>query len=905
FGSVANSTIGSGGVVALTNGNYVVVSPNGDNGSIVDAGIVTFGSGVTGITGALTAANSLLGASTGDRIGSGGVVALANGNYVVVSPSWDNGGIIDAGAATFGSGASGITGLVTTANSLVGSTASDLVGFNGVIALSNGNYVVNSNSWHSGPAANVGAVTFGSGTTGVIGVVSSANSLVGSTSGDQLGNRVIALRNGNYVVSNPNWDNGAAVDAGAVTFGSGATGVSGAVSVANSLVGSTSGDLIGNRGITTLSNGNYVVSSSAWDNGPAANVGAVTFGSGTTGVIGVVSSANSLVGSTSGDQAGSRVTALSNGNYVVNNPNWDNGSATDAGAVTFGSGTTGVSGAISAANSLVGTTTGDNVGGGDVIALSNGNYVVNSFAWDNGAAANAGAITFGSGTTGVFGAVAAANSLVGTTANDLVGATGVTALASGDYVVYSAFWDNGGVTNASAVTFGSGTTGVAGAVSAANSLVGGFSNSSLSFAAASNTGDLFIARSPDLGQVVVGLNNPNQLNFSRAQTQTVTIRTDFLTRTLNAGTAVRLQASNDLTLNSALTINNVSGDGGALTLQAGRSILINANLRTDNGALTIIGNETLANGVVDAQRDPGNAVINMALGTSIDAGTGAVLIRLANGAGKTNAGGGAVSLRTITAGSVVAENLAAGDLILNGALTAGTGAAPIVLASSKGNFINNAGAGALNSGAGRWLVYSTTPANDTRGGLAYDFKEYNKAYPAAPTPSSGNGFLYTLAPTITPSLAGSTSKIYDGGTAATLTAGNFTSTGAIDGDAVTLTAASASYDTKNVGANKQVTASGLSIASATNGAATVFGYLLTSPSVSANIGTITPKALTLAAQSQTRVFDGTTSSSLTPTATGLVSGDTATGLAQAFDSRNAGSRTLSVLGGFSINDGNG
>ena len=43
--------------------------------------------------------------------------------------------------------------------------------------------------------------------------------------------------------------------------------------------------------------------------------------------------------------------------------------------------------------------------------------------------------TWGSGTTGVSGAVSAANSLVGTTANDFVGSFGVTALSNGNYVV--------------------------------------------------------------------------------------------------------------------------------------------------------------------------------------------------------------------------------------------------------------------------------------------------------------------------------------------------------------------------------------------------------------------------------------------------------------------------------------
>ena len=51
-------------------------------------------------------------------------------------------------------------------------------------------------------------------------------------------------------------------------------------------------------------------------------------GNGTTGVSGIVSAANSLVGSTTDDYVGynddgiSAVTALSNGNYVVSSPEW-------------------------------------------------------------------------------------------------------------------------------------------------------------------------------------------------------------------------------------------------------------------------------------------------------------------------------------------------------------------------------------------------------------------------------------------------------------------------------------------------------------------------------------------------------------------------------------------------------
>ena len=90
------------------------------------------------------------------------------------------------------------------------------------------------------------------------------------------------------------------------------------------------------------------------------------------------------------------ITVLANGNYIVCSPQWSNGAVTQAGAVTWGSGTTGVSGVVSAANSLVGSQQGDQVGNStpakplydkfypnivvnyEVVVLPNGNYVVSS-----------------------------------------------------------------------------------------------------------------------------------------------------------------------------------------------------------------------------------------------------------------------------------------------------------------------------------------------------------------------------------------------------------------------------------------------------------------------------------------------------------------------------------------------
>src|SRR5262249_53725371 len=207
------------------------------------------------------------------------------------------------------------------------------------------------------------------------------------------------LSNGNVVVNNP-YDDFGGTNAGAVYLFDGLTGA-----LISDLVGSSPGDFVGGYdyvddfgehtgavSTVAVSNGNFLVISPSWH----GNRGAVTWGSGTTGASGFVADANSLVGTSPDDAVGSHysftysgepprrvgsvvvdVSPLSNGNYVVHSPSW-NGTRGEA---TWGSGTAGVSGPVSAANSLVGTSPGDYVGSG-FTPLSNGNYVVGSWLWN-------------------------------------------------------------------------------------------------------------------------------------------------------------------------------------------------------------------------------------------------------------------------------------------------------------------------------------------------------------------------------------------------------------------------------------------------------------------------------------------------------------------------------------------
>jgi trimeric autotransporter adhesin len=436
--------------------------------STLDVGAVTWGNGAAGTTGVVGTANSLVGTTRYDEVGGSSIVGLSNGNYVVTTPYWDNGVLLDVGAVTWVSGTTPTTGVIGVTNSLVGSTVSDRVG-SGVVALPNGSYVVVSGFWNNGSIVEAGAVTWVSGATRTTGVIGPANSLVGSSVENRLGvGGIVVLPNGNYLVVNPFWLNPSQGIAGAVTWASGATGITGVVGPTNSLVGTSDRDRVGSDGVVLLPNGNYLVSSRQWDDGPAADVGAVTWGSGATGITGVVSSANSLIGSTSKDDVGYNIIVLSDGNYVVLSPNWDNGPALDAGAVTWGNSATGTSGVVGAANSLVGMVYNEGIGTG-VGVLSNGNYVV-SRGWGP----DGGAVTWVKGSASFAGVASAENSLVGTASDGLATfvdrSQSVVTNDDGSYIVLSQYWDHG-VASFGAATYGP-ASGITGVISFANSAVG-------------------------------------------------------------------------------------------------------------------------------------------------------------------------------------------------------------------------------------------------------------------------------------------------------------------------------------------------------------------------------------------------------------------------------------------------
>jgi Repeat of unknown function (DUF5650) len=441
YGSSGSDRVGSGGINILPSGDFIVRSPSFQG----TRGAVTFCYKASGCNGAVSSTNSLVGYEAGNSLGAADPHILSTGNFVVGLT-----GYVIRGAVTFCSGTSPTVGVVSIENSLVGEKPTDGIGNPFITPLSSGGYAVESPGWNEG----VGAVTFCDGTTGCKGFVSSANSLVGQNPGNGVGHSPVYMDNsvkevghGNFIVISDSFDNNGLQDVGAVTWVSPASGLTGTVTLDNSLVGTVANGKIGQ--VIVLENGNYVVMGGKW----------ITFGDGATGVFGLASEANSIYGTEgNGDLNMASVTPLKNGNYVVNAPTYSF-SLTFRGAARLCSGTGGCIGRMTAANSLTGV---DNYGlPQPVTPLMNGNYVVKSSK----------ATTFGNGETGIVGTITSENSLI----NPNSAPYGmIVPLPNGNYYVLNASWDPAaapGGGSRGAVTLGNGKTGTVGLVSATNSLV--------------------------------------------------------------------------------------------------------------------------------------------------------------------------------------------------------------------------------------------------------------------------------------------------------------------------------------------------------------------------------------------------------------------------------------------------
>jgi filamentous hemagglutinin family protein len=409
---------------------------------------------------------------------------------------------------------------------------------------------------------------------------------------------------------------------------------------------------------------------------------------------------------------------------------------------------------------------------------------------------------------------------------------------------------------------------------------------------------------------VSGLNYTNAISLSGGNVGNFNIQSDLIDLTTGASSYSNLQSrltatfgnsaltsalaslthpDYKITANGAFNFDRALTTGGGLNATAAGGIILSANLTTGgaatfNSAVTLGRDVTLTSDNALAFHSTINGAHNLTLsGTSLDF-AGAV--------------GGTSALTSLTGTAT------AGDITVGGRITT-TGA---IRLAANGSFTNTAGATALNAGGG-FTVYTqdaydptgTMPVNSFGGLTATNY--YNDAYDfgtgtfasAVPT---GDHFVYAYAASLTPILSGDATRTYNATTDADTTGLTVSGTLLSDNDSVTFNIDNASYDTKNAGTDKTITAD-ISLSSNPN------NYTLDSSTASAAIGTINQAALTLAAATGTKTYDTTMTSSGTVGISGLQGSDTVTGLSQSYDSKNAGSRTLGVNGGYVVNDGNG
>ena len=432
YGDDAGDNIGSADILPPPNGNYVVVSPLDDVGGVSDAGSVRLMDGATG----LQIGVAIAGDQASDQIGNGFVEQLENGNFVVVSPFDNVGAVALAGSVRIYDGASG----APIGAGIAGDNAGDAVGAGSIIPLGNGNIVV------ATPLDNVGGITFAGSVyllDGVTGNPIGGVIVAGDAMGDSIGlGGIVDLANDNFAILSPGDDIGVIVDAGSVRLFDGTTGAA----IGTPITGDTTGDQLGVGLGEPLANGNFVFGSLLDDEAAIVDAGSVRLVDGTTGA----QLGPTYAGTSTNEQAGF-VTVLGNSNYVIVSFGADVMGQADTGSVLLMDGSTG----LQIGTAIDGDVAGDQLGFGSVIALPNNNYVIVSVNDDEGGVVDAGSMRLVDGTTG-----APIASLAGDTTGDQLGLGRLAILENGNFALGSFVDNEGGIADAGSVRLIDGVSGL-------------------------------------------------------------------------------------------------------------------------------------------------------------------------------------------------------------------------------------------------------------------------------------------------------------------------------------------------------------------------------------------------------------------------------------------------------------
>ena len=364
-------------------------------------------------------------------------------------------------------------------------------------------------------------------------------------------------------------------------------------------------------------------------------------------------------------------------------------------------------------------------------------------------------------------------------------------------------------------------------------------------------------------------------NFTSTNDNAI-VTTASIQTALNAGTSVVVTTgtggtnaqAGDIAVNDTLTWTAVTGP--TLTLNAAHDVNVNAAVTATTGSF--------------AANAGGNVNVNAATKTT----TGSLTFKAV---GDVNL----AAATTITTGNLTA--IAGGNVNVSAASTVTTG--DMVFRGDNDGTGPGAAAGTVAITCGINCLTITT------GNLRIRFNPVSYATTGAEitaygTHLTGGGVLDAKAWVF----GKGDNKLYDGTTAATVS-GLKPDLGGAAPVATLGTVTNANFDTKNVGTNKLITYDS-TFANATYDLFAPFG---TAPGTYTTRADILVRPLTVSAVTDSRVYNGTTSSVGVPTSAGLQAGDTLNGpLTQAYASKNVmgtlGS-TLVATGPYTVTDGNG
>ena len=593
YGQSTNEALGiSEFVFERSNGNYFIQSPNASPGAVPNAGSVYLADGATGHR--LGQADGTFANEQFGNIINTSILGTSD-DLLVISQAHTVGSFANAGtvvqlaASDLGSG-NIIRGRVD------GSSANEQLGFEGVRSTGDGHYFIVSDLANAGGFVDSGSIHFVDSATG-----QETGRIDGTQAGQQLGEFGLSQgSHGNWFITSNIADVGGLIGAGRVIVAD-STGA---------VLGSATGDTAGERfGAQTLT-----VDSALW-------VVSSQHGNGAGGIFALTDQnlgggniiQKSLLGQAN-DHFGSEFifTQRTIGtNFIVPNSAATVNGITGAGTVLL------VDRSLNVVGQTSGTSQNEFFGSNASFAPQiNGNLLVSSPNADINGLVDAGTLKLISGTTGTL-----IGETSGKAAGDHFGDINnendvfFTRLRDGTIVVTNPDANVGGLTHAGAIVQIDQNTGlekqrVVGIsqderLGSSNEFSGTLSDGRLIFGSPHTA----LSGALDAGRVVIfdGVTQTQvrqtNLLFSNTPAGDFVVTTGSIENALNSGENLILQANNDILIQKGVVLN---GGAGSLTLQAGRSIIVNGLLNLQGSNLRMVANESAANGADLKNRSAGS-----------------------------------------------------------------------------------------------------------------------------------------------------------------------------------------------------------------------------------------------------------------------------------------------------------